>query len=88
MKIYIAFATGFMFAMSSGFLTSILLFGYQIGVNRGLEYSSTMIAYTMMTYISFRNLLLFFSALNYFLRLLAVLKRADEILCLEENKKY
>ena len=78
-------AFGFMFAMSSGYLTSIVLFGYQIGIGRGLDYSTTMVSFTMITYISFRNLLLFFSALNFLFRLLAVLKRADEIISLDEQ---
>ena len=84
-KIYILFALAIMFSMSSGYLVSILLFGYQIGVGRELSYSTTMVSYTMMTYISFRNLLLFFSALNFFFRLLAIFKRADEILWLDEH---
>ena len=83
--IFFLFALAFMFSMSSGYLVSILLFGYQIGVGRELSYSTTMVSYTMMTYISFRNLLLFFSALNFFFRLLAIFKRADEILWLDEH---
>ena len=86
LKIDVIFALAFMFSMSSGYLVSILLFGYHIGVGRALDYSTTMVAYTMMTYISFRNLLLFFSALSYFIRLLAILKRADEIIWLDEHQ--
>lgn len=83
-KTEVVYSIAFMFAMSSGYLMSIILFGYHWGVGRKLEYSSAMASLTMITYISFRNILLFHSTLSTYFRFDAICKRSDEVIEMEE----
>ena len=84
-KSHIVTWVSLMFIMSSGYLMSIILFGYHWGVGRQITYSSSAAALTMITYISFRNLMVFFRGVKMMIMLNVVWTRADEIMQMESN---
>lgn len=83
-NVHIFFSLVFMFMMSSGYVMSVVLFGYHWAQGKNIDYSSAMVVLTLVGYISYRNIVMFFSALNYFLRLKVIFKRADEVLAMDE----
>ena len=83
-KSHVVTCISLMFIMSSGYLMSIILFGYHWGVGRQITYSTSAISLTMIIYISFRNLIVFFNGVKMAIMLKVVWGRADEIMQMDD----
>lgn len=79
------FSTVLAIVMSIGYIATIVLFGYHWSRGRDLEYSESLIVFSLATYLSYRNVPMFFGALNILMEFLVICKRADEVLQMKEH---
>ena len=85
MKSRIAFSIGTMLLMNGGYLVTLVLFGYQIGMERKIDYSAAFVALLFAGHISNKHLTLFLQGLNLLLTSLAIFKRVDEVMQMDEH---
>lgn len=74
--------------LNVGYFCSIILFGYHWAMGRGLNYSATLAAYGLASYICYRNIIYLSQSLNMLLKFVVICHRASEILEMDERYDY
>ena len=86
-KTHILFIFGIIFLLCPGFIVAIILFSYHWGMERKIEYSSSITVLSIALFLSYATVPSMFNGLNMLLKMLTIFRRVNEVLVMDEFKQ-
>ena len=86
-KTHLLFIFAVVFLLCPGFIVAIILLSYHWGMERKIEYSSSIIVLSIALYLSYATIPSMFNGLNMLLKILTIFRRVNEVLVQDEFKQ-